>query len=199
MFTPRSAACFRNASRSRQAGQANKLPDAAAAASRHAWQTWILQHGLAWSVCEAQTMQAPPGIFPFLTSSFVWQRFLCPGGAGWVCSLHSLRQAKNCGEVSEEYWLAVKAARSPKNRPLAPNERSQAWAFLLASVLQYASPLGLPKRKSLLAAACCGARARCKRLLWPSTHADQLGLQVAVSGGLRQQSRSKQLSGQLAR
>ena len=70
------------------------------------------------------------------------------GGAleslGWVCSLHSLRQAKNCGEVSEEYWLAVKAARSPKNRPLAPNERSKALGVLLASVSQYASPSWLP-------------------------------------------------------
>ena len=75
-------------------------------------------------------MQAPPGIFPvfFLLRVAAYRR---PGVLGWVCSLHSLRQAKNCGEISEEYWLAVKAARSPKNRPLAPNERSQAWAFCL--------------------------------------------------------------------
>ena len=77
-------------------------------------------------------MQAPPGIFPLFFTSFVWQRFLRPGELGWVCSLHGLRQATNGREVSEEYWLAVKAARSPKNRPLAPNERSKNLeAFLL--------------------------------------------------------------------
>ena len=46
----------------------------------------------------------------FFTSSFVWQRFLRPGELGWVCSLHGLRQAKKGKEVSEEYWLAVRAA-----------------------------------------------------------------------------------------
>jgi hypothetical protein len=44
----------------RQFGQAKSEPDAAALALKHSWQTWILQHGLATSVDEAQTMQ--PGI-----------------------------------------------------------------------------------------------------------------------------------------
>ena len=112
-------------------------------------------------------MQAPPGIFFSSFAFVVWQRFLRPGELGWVCSLHGLRQAKNGREVSEEYWLAVRAARSMHKRQLAPDERFAAAAAGLASMLQYASPPGLPKRKSLLAAACCRAWAVGKRLCGP--------------------------------
>ena len=87
---------------------------------------------------------------------FVWQRFLRPGELGWVCRLHGLRQATNGREVSEEYWLAVRTARSLHKRQVAPNERSKAWAALLASVLQYASPPWLPNLGEVLVAACCG-------------------------------------------
>ena len=87
-------------------------------------------------------MQAPPGIFPV----FFLLRVAAPlESLGWVCSLHSLRQAKNCGEVSEEYWLAVKAARSMHKRQLAPKTSASQPLGLLSSVLQYASPPRLPK------------------------------------------------------
>ena len=109
--------------------------------------------------------------------------------------LYSLRQplfffsrlATSTGE------LYAQPAHGTTDR-LRQTSASQAFG-LLASVSQYASSAWLPNLEEVLAAACCGARFRCKRSLWPSTHADQLGLQVAVSGGLRQQSRSKQLSG----
>jgi len=83
-------------------------------------------------------MQAPPGIFFSSFAFVVWQRFLRPGELGWVCSLHGLRQAKNGREVSEEYWLAVTAARSLQSTARAKLALRSSWG-LFASVLLYAS------------------------------------------------------------
>ena len=121
------------------------------------------------------------------------------GSAFWALpelGLYSLRKplffssrlATSTGE------LYAQPAHGTTDR-LRQTSASQAFG-LLASVSQYASSAWLPNYlEEVLAAACCGDRFRCKRSLWPSTHADQPWVDALRLWWTQQQNRSKQLSG----
>ncbi len=99
----------------------------------------------------------------------VWQRFLGPARARLI-------QLAAAAFFFLRGWRRVLASctRSPLTaQPTGCAKPALRRLGLLTSVSQYASSAWLPNLEEVLAAACCGARFRCKRSLWPSTHADQ--------------------------
>ena len=80
--------------------------------------------------------------------------------------------SETCHELAAKYWRVVRAAAHGTSDRLRQSS-ALADLGLFASVSQCASPPRLPNFGKLVAAAGCGAWARCKRSLWPSTHADQ--------------------------